>query len=201
MKRSSLSDTSAEQGALPERAKSGQLDLQSKSKATLTSIYNSHSRELTGYLRKAFGDGPPDPEDVAQAAFQKLAEMDLSGIRNLKAFLWRTARNLTLTEKRNRNIRSRFDFEIEHLYFAAPGPDSGPQRVLEVEQQLEIIDKALDRMPEKRKRAFLLHRVDGLNLTAVGKQMGLSPRAIVKHISRAVSDIEDALAGSESQDE
>ena len=160
----------------------------------LTRVYRSYSRELIGYLRKAFGEGPPDPEDMAQAAFQKLAEQDLSGIRNLKAFLWRTARNMTLTERRNTDIRSRFDFEIEHLFFAVQGTDSDPERVLEVQQQLRLIDKALNRMPEKRKKAFLLHRVDGLNFAAVGRRLGVSRRAAVKHVARAVANIEDALS-------
>lgn len=162
-------------------------------KTALGAVYNSYVHELVWSLRKAFGDGPPDPEDIAQATFQKLAEQDVSGIRNLKAFLWRTARNLVLTEKRNAGSRSRFDFEIEQLYFAAAGPDFDQQRVLEVQQQLNIIDHALERMPEKRKRAFLLHRVDELSFAAIGRQMNLSPRAVVKHITRAVADIEDAL--------
>lgn len=167
---------------------------------TLASVYENHARELKLYLRKSFGAGPPDPEDMAQAAFQKLAEQDLSRIHNLKAFLWRTARNLTLTEKRNRDSRARFDFEIEHLFFASTGPESDPQRVLEVQQQLKIIDEVLDRMPETRRRAFLLNRVDGLNFSAIGRQMGLSPRAVVKHIRRAFTELEDALIAAGSHE-
>ena len=166
----------------------------------LTRAYKAYSRELTGYLRATFGEGPPDPEDMVHAAFQKLAEQDLSRIQNLRAFLWRTARNLTLTELRNRDIRSHYDFEIEHLFFAASGSDPDPQRAVEVQQQLKIINNALDRMPAKRKRAFLLNRVGGLNFSAVGRRMGLSPRAVVKHICRAVADLEDALTAAGSAD-
>ena len=159
-------------------------------------LYTEYAQELVGYLRKVFGDGPPDPEDVAQTAFEKLAKTDLSQIKNVKAFLWRTARNLTLTEKRNRGVRSRYDFEVEHLFFALHGSESDPQRVLQVKQQLKIINEALRLMPERRRVAFLLHRVDGLNFAAVGRRLGVSRKMARKHVARAVIDLEDALSDS-----
>ena len=174
----------------------------SESNSKLSSLYRDYARTLTARLRKAFGSGPPDPNDITQLAFQKLIERDdLSDIANLEAFLWRTARNLTLTEKRNSDIRSRYDFEVEHLFFAIRGSDCDPERVLKVQQQLEIIDEALRKMPAKRKRAFLLHRVDGLNFAAIGRRMGFSRKMARKHVMRAVIDIEDALSevrGNES---
>lgn len=160
----------------------------------LAALFAAHSAELSGYLRKTYGDGPPDPEDIAQQAFLQLAKVpNPSSIQNLKAYLWRIARNLTLTEKRNSRTRSKYNFEVRHLYFAAEGTETDPERVLEGQEQLAVISEALKNMPERRRQAFLLHRIENLNLAAVGRQLGITRRAAVKHVMRAVVDIEAAL--------
>ena len=163
--------------------------------ATLAALFEDHSSELAGYLRKTFGNGPPDPEDVAQEAFSRLAERsDLSSIKNLKAYLWRTARTLTLTERRNSGIRSKYDVAVKHLYFALEGTESDPERVLGAQEQLKLISAVLEKMPERRRQAFLLHRIENLNLAAVGRRLGVTRGAAVKHVTRAVVDIDAALA-------
>lgn len=161
---------------------------------TLAAFYREHRAELASYLRKQFGDGPPDPDDMTQLAFQKLLERgDLSGIRSLRAFLWRTARNLTLNYRRSDSIRSGYDFEVEQLFFAEKGNESSPERVVEVREQLHIISEALRRMPEKRRVSFILHRMEGYTITAIARRYGLSRGAILKHIARAASEIDTAL--------
>lgn len=188
----------------PRPADSPEPELQRLNDAAtaLSSLYEQGFQELSAYLRKTYGDGPPDAEDVAQEAFRRLAEhSDLSSIGNLKAYLWRTARNLTLTEKRNSAIRSNYDFEIKNLYFALTGTESEPGRVLEAREQLEQISRAIREMPNRRRQAFLLHRLDNMNLAAVGRRLGITRSAVVKHVARAVIDIDAALAvTSESSD-
>ena len=168
----------------------------------LKTLYAESANELTAYLRKVFGDGPPEPEDIAQQAFTRLAEyQDLNRVRNQKAFLWRTARNLALSHRRNIDTRSKYEFEIEQLYFAARGNDSPPERVLEVKQQLRAINAVLQRMPERRRQALIWHRIDGLNAAAVARRMGITRAGAVKHIARAAMDIDTALKGATELDE
>lgn len=48
-------------------------------KNRITQLYQDYAHELTMAVRKTFGDGPPDPLDVTQQAFEKL--MLRGGIR------------------------------------------------------------------------------------------------------------------------
>ena len=160
----------------------------------ITELYQNYSGRLSRTLRKMFGDGPPDPDDIAQLAFQKLIERgDLSSIRNLKAIVWRSARNLWLKEKDRENTRCSHDFEIEQLYFPRPGYGSAPETVIQAREQLAAVNKTLMQMPDMRRRAYVLCRVDGLSITEVGKRLGISRPAASKHISRATADIDAAL--------
>ncbi|MEM8774666.1 MAG: sigma-70 family RNA polymerase sigma factor [Pseudomonadota bacterium] len=163
-------------------------------KSRLTSLYDEHAEALIGSLRKSFGNGPPEPEDIAQSAFQRLAEYEeLDAIKNLPAFLWRTARNLMISAKRSNDVRAKYDFEIEHLYFAMRGAENSPENVIDVRQQLKLINTVLESMPENRRVAFILHRVEGLNFAAVGRRLGMTRNGAIKHVARAVVDIQAAL--------
>lgn len=151
-------------------------------------FYRGYAPQLSATIRKIYGDGPPDPDDVAQEAFHRIMERgDLSSIRNLKAFIWRTARNLVLKDKRLREMRSRHDFEVEQIYFPLRGDDSTPERIISAKQQLKTINDVLRTMPEKRRRAFVLHRLEGLSVAEVGRRLGVSRTAAAKHIARAAA--------------
>ena len=166
-----------------------------KESENVATLYKAYSRQLSAALRKMFGDGPPDPDDIAQLAFQKIIERgDVSSIHNLKAFIWRTARNLVLKEKRAEDVRSRYDFEIEQLFFPLKGDDSTPERVLSAREQLKAINRVLRRMPEKRRRALILHRMDGLSVAAVARRLGISRTAAAKHVARGAAEIDALLA-------
>ncbi|MEM8984812.1 MAG: sigma-70 family RNA polymerase sigma factor [Pseudomonadota bacterium] len=161
---------------------------------SVADLYASHSEKITALIYTHFGNGPPDPEDITQAAFHKLMERsDLSDIRDLGAFLWMIARNLVLKEKRSMGVRSRYDYEVEALYFAQRGDVLSPERVLSANEQLKIINQALREMPERRRRAFVLNRIEGLNVSAVARRLKLSRTAANKHIVRAVEDIDRYL--------
>lgn len=55
-------------------------------------IYRQYWSELCNYVLKTFGAGPPDPEDVAQAAFAKFAALEnTDNIENKRAYLYSTA--------------------------------------------------------------------------------------------------------------
>lgn len=161
----------------------------------ITALYNERAPQLTATLRKMFGNGPPDPEDVTQQAFQKLMERaDRSDIRDLNAFLWRTARNLFLKEKRKDDVRSRHDFEIEHLFFPQNRGESSPEGVLSAKQELIAINEVLRKMPERRRRAFILHFVEGMPVAAVARRLKIARSPTQRHIQYASQDIEIYLA-------
>lgn len=57
-------------------------------------LYRSYSESMRRYIAKAFGAGPPDPEDAVQAAFEKYAALEnRADVLNPRAFLMASARN------------------------------------------------------------------------------------------------------------
>lgn len=156
----------------------------------LAELYRVYARELSDGLRYRYGDGPPDPEDVVQEAFRRVFEhRKPQEIKNVRAFLWRTARNLVMDRKRSDSRRSKLDFEVEQVFFPIRGDQISPETVIEAKAQLDLINRVLREMPDKRRTAFLLHRVDGLTLRDTGARLGISRTAVAKHIARAEAQI------------
>lgn len=157
----------------------------------VTNFYREHADQLTAHLRKNFGNGPPDPKDITQQAFQKLIERgNLETIANLKAFVWRTARNLVLEFKRTSTVRSKYDFEVEQIYFPLKSEDSTPESILLARDQLKSINCVLAKMPEKRRRAVILHRIEGLSVAEVGRRLGISRSTAAQHVAHGIADLD-----------
>lgn len=164
--------------------------------------YADYYEPLVGFLRARFGSGPPDPEDIAQRTFSRLLDRPaLEEVRNPRAFLWRIAHNLVVSEQRSVAVAAQ---GVQSLLAAFP-LDEGyllvPERVLEAKEQLRTAIGVLERMPERRRRAFLMVRVDGLTQAEVASRLGISPPAVSKHIGNATADLYDALLRLPSADD
>ncbi|MEM0911356.1 MAG: RNA polymerase sigma factor [Pseudomonadota bacterium] len=146
-------------------------------------LYTNYLQELSSGIRRKYGDGPPEPDEIAQEAFRRMFEKDTTCIQNLKAFLWRTARNLVLEDKKKEKVRLKYDKDVQDTFFSQKDHNFSPENVIIVEQQLGKINEILLGIPEIKRRAFMLYRIEGLPLEAVAKKLGVSRRTVSKHIS------------------
>ncbi|MEM1434807.1 MAG: sigma-70 family RNA polymerase sigma factor [Pseudomonadota bacterium] len=174
----------------PARADVGPIDYAANADPRIRKLYEESLGELVAGLRRRFGDGPPAPDDVIQESFRRVFEQpDTSAISNLKAYVWRIARNLVLDGKKAAAVRSQYDFEVEQLFFPLRGDNLSPEIVITARAQLRAINELLLEMPAARRRALLLYRVEGLTLAKVAEEMGLSVSGVRKHVSRAQAQL------------
>lgn len=160
----------------------------------LRDLYRCYFHKLVNDLRTTYGSGPPDPDDVAQAAFEKLSQRGrLDDIANLESYVWIAARNIILSAKRAERVRFNNQDELECRWPGQSGDIFDPERVLIAEEQLQLVVKALTTMPERRQRIFVLNRIDGLTPKQAGAACGVSRTAAVRHIALATEAIAEAL--------
>jgi RNA polymerase sigma factor (sigma-70 family) len=166
----------------------------------LITIYNEHAAGLCRFLRRKYGSGPPEPEDIMHEAFSRLAALPADVAEHVeypKAFLYRTAENLLNTERRKRAVRIAHVAEIS---FTESGrSDCTPERVLLAKGQLDIAESVLRRMPERRRRCFLMHRFDELSFAEIGRRLGMTPNGAKGHVERAMAEIVRALEAAETK--
>ena len=168
---------------------------------TLESLYRAFFDEVRHYVANRFGAGPPAPEDVAQQAFVRLAAGgEVDRIRNPRAFLMQSARNLVIDEHRRAAVRHSAAVnggqDIQEQ-----SDDRDPERVLSARERLAVVRTAIEAMPAPRRRSFLMHRVSGLSFAEIARQTGYSESGVKKHVTLALEDVERAVAAADGEKE
>lgn len=186
--------------AVAARAGRGPLLFTSGDSTTLDRLYRTYWRDLARYVAKRFGAGPPEPEEVAQAAFARLAANgDISRIRDPRGYLCTIACNLVIDHNRRQGHRDAIHQGFSLDADADAGLETSPERVLLGKERLAILEDALALMPAMRRRIFLLVRVEGHSIKDVARQFGLSEDAVYKHVQRGLHDCALAFARAERQ--
>lgn len=161
----------------------------------LDELYRLHFLALSGFVRRKFGSGPPDPEDVAQAAFERFAALpDRAEVRNPKAFLYRCARNYVIDHRRRQAVSTRLAAEVERLNPTGASADGDPLRVLEAREELAAVIAAIEALDARRREVLILNSIEGLSCAEIARRMGLSQTRIVQLYAQAIAACAKALS-------
>ncbi|WP_066560249.1 RNA polymerase sigma factor [Croceicoccus bisphenolivorans] len=160
-------------------------------------LYREHATALTRYIARRFGSGPPEPEEVCQTAFARLAAIDgTASVQDARRYLYTIACNVVIDHQRSQIRREEAQHDLAqsgHYQTASPCPE----QVLYERQRFSIFERTLRSMPGTRRRIFLLVRVEGLSPRQVAAQFGMSEGAVYKHVQRALEDCAKAFAKAE----
>ena len=169
--------------------------IEDASQSAFARCYEGYFDKLVAGLRSTYGAGPPDPDDVAQAAFAHLyARGKLGEIRDIEGYVWTAARNILMSEKRAQKVRADNREEVERRFFGEPCEAIDPERVFIAREQFSLVTETLKKMPKRRRDIFLMHRVHGLTLKEAGRRAGVGETAAHRHIAVAMRDIATALS-------
>ena len=157
----------------------------------LIEVYQNHWGEICRYVRRNFGAGPPEPEDVAQTAFTKFAALENPlTVRNPRAFLITTARNIVIdhykvAETRNGQLKQ---ISEDRRTIGALFDNLTPERILLAKEKFGLLRRVLEHMPEKRRELLLLRRVHGMSYVELSNHTGLSQTTVKYHVAMGLSD-------------
>ncbi len=159
----------------------------------LEKLYRQYAAELVKYIHKTFGAGPPDPEDVVQAAFVRYANMAApEKVQNSRAFLYATARNIILDHKRYDKRTEAFIDDV--IRDAEQNLDKiTPEDVSLQREQFEIMVSVIKKLPRKQGIILTMNRLHGKTYTEISRETGWSLGDISRQLNAGLGAIEDAL--------
>jgi RNA polymerase sigma factor (sigma-70 family) len=153
-------------------------------------LFEEHNRALIRFLVAKLSS-EAEAQEVAQEAYVRLLRLeDASAVSFLRAHLFSIAANLAVDRLRHRQVCERNapqDF-VEDL-LTRPGPD----REAMGQQELEVVKAALKKLPEKCRRAFLLHVFEGHSVREIAETMQLTDRMIRHYVARAMTVCRECL--------
>ena len=160
----------------------------------LKSYFVNYSPRLTNYAVR-FVTSRETAQDIVQDCFMHLWEkMEQFDFITIKALLFTMVRNRCLNYLKHKDVvnlyTGRYFHEVEgeeriyHYDF-----DLGPGKLPlyeELEKQLQI---AVDSLPEKCRKVFVMSRFDGFKNREIALKLNISTTAVEKHIRKALSSL------------
>lgn len=156
--------------------------------------------QLYGPVRRYAGTLVRDEatiEDLVQEAFVRLWDRR-EGLKKdtpLRAWLFRTVRNLALNLRRDTATRQRLLADPAVFDSAAtPRPAALPDADVSGHDLGSQLASLIDGLPPRQREALLLTRVEGLSHAEVAVTMGCAPRTVNNHLVAALGTLRRRLA-------
>lgn len=164
----------------------------------LAELYQKHWAELVRFVMRTFGPGPPEPEDAAQAAFEHFAALlHPEEVESPRAFLYRTARNYVLDQKRRLKVRARFAKSADVEEFTGSRDDLDAERVLSAKERLAILEATIRTMEPRMQEVFILHRIHEMSYAEISRRKRIAQTVCKRLVARALLKCERALQDAE----
>lgn len=135
-----------------------------------------------------------EADDVTQTVFIKAYHSlkSFKGDSSFYTWIYRIAINLSLNEIRRKKIRRAFSIEEEGT-MQLPSKEESPLERLEKKEQRTLIQEAIDRLPEKQKKVFVLRYFEELPYEEISKILHTSVGGLKANYFHAVRKIGEYL--------
>lgn len=131
-------------------------------------------------------------DDIAQETLLRMMEYARTKrVDSVYALGMRIAENL-MNEHHRRERRWGWTDISESLASGEPSPD----RVVEGREAVRTLARTLERMPRLRREIIVRRRIRHQSCAAIASELGLSLKAVEKHVTRGLLDLTTALETS-----
>jgi len=146
-------------------------------------VWDRYSPAVRAVLRSSFGSHT-DCDDLLQDVFIALLRgaARLRSADSLRGYLIGVAVRLVMGELRRRRVRRLVTLTPGHELSELPGPVHHDAEAAEV---LRALYRLLDRMSARRRMAFVLRHVHGMDVVEAARVMGVSDSTIKRESRRA----------------
>lgn len=165
---------------------------QAAARVDMEGIYLELRASLMRYASRYFKRSQ-EAEDVVQEAFVKVIQAQRErDIHSPKSYLFRTARNISLAHI-NKKAYKLTDELGDLLTESERMASKSLEEQFEARENFEIFCRAVQQLPVKCRRAFVLCRVYGFSQKEVAARMGIGISAVESHLARATRRCVDAM--------
>jgi len=163
---------------------------------SLSEAYGRHSDELLSFLRRNVRC-PHQAADLRQEVYLRFRQVPrLERIGDVRAYLYRIARNLIIDQRRQRKVeRALFDSSTDareqelSSTVSAPATEAVAAGLSDVAQ----LQAALAELPAAHRNALLWYRLHGLTLRQIGDRLGVSESMAGRYVNKALEHCQDRL--------
>ncbi len=170
------------------------------SRDQLLAAYLERRDDLVRFLTARLGSSAA-AEDLAQDLYVRLATLKLAGpVENPSAFLYRAAVNLMLDRGRGDLRAARRDQawqDTQGLVVAgvAAADTPSPEDAASARERFRLLTEAVEDLPPKTRRAFVLAKFEGLSQAEAAERLGVTPKTVENQLAAALKQLTAKLKG------
>ena len=156
----------------------------------------AHELALTGYLNRAWRTRA-EVSDLRQETYARVYASAARGLpRFPKRFLFATARNL-ITDKLRRTRVVSVDYAEEVNLPTLPVDELTPERCLSSQDELLLLTRAFDRLPELTRAVIWMLRVEGYSQREAAQRLGIEEGALEGRMSRGLRQLATDMSSAD----
>lgn len=169
-------------------------ELRSGSKTAFDRLYQAYSKTLLWKLRRMVKD-EQEADEILQDLFVKVWEkrehIDIK--QSFEAYLFRVAERMAIDYFRKLARESKL---YEQLKLGSTEVVENTVELLAAKETQQLLDQAIAQLPEQRRRAFILCKIEGKSHQEAAELMNISPNTVHNHLVKAVSFVKEHMEKS-----
>ena len=168
-------------------------------KSPITAAFEENYTLIKRFLSRFFSE-QQDIEDVAQEAFLRayVAEQ-YKDIEQPKAYLFRIAKNLSLTKLTKKSKQIAHMINLANEYEDSPAFEFSADAEVEALENLGLYCEAVASLPIKCRQIYLLRKVHGLSHHEIAERMSLSVSSVEKYLLKGMLECKHYLEKNDQQ--
>lgn len=147
---------------------------------------------LMGFFLKRVHDHCAAGDLVQEVFYRLLRRKSGTQITDMRGYVFEVARNV-LKDKARRDAARRTGRHVRFDPDHHGGSDFCPERVFIGKQSLVRIIEAVESLPQRTQDVFVLRAFENMKYREIAATMGLSIRAVEKHMAKALAHVGKAL--------
>jgi RNA polymerase sigma-70 factor (ECF subfamily) len=150
----------------------------------LDELFRRHCQELLAFVARQ--GNVNSAEDITQESFLRLMQHpNLAAIENHRAYLFKTAANLSKNAYDHEQVRLRYapdeSVDLEQVVCSLPALEL----TVALQQRVERFLLILTQLPEVVQHAFILSKLDGLSYPELAEALGISNKTAQRYVFKA----------------
>jgi RNA polymerase sigma-70 factor, ECF subfamily len=165
---------------------------QIKSRSDFETIFKAHYSSLCSYANHFLKDLDASEEVVQEVMFMIWVNRKSLIINtSIRSYLFRAVRNGCMNVLKHIDIREEYRAGKKQDIRESQRSKEDEMIVSELEQKIR---EAIDRLPMKRRKVFIMSRYDGLTYNQIAEKLGISVKTVENQMGKALRTLREELS-------